>query len=72
MNQNRRPPTNPMAALASMSGAPAAVSGQNVGQYVTAAMLAAAAGECTCETCRLMARAAKIMRTSLVEEDSDG
>jgi len=62
---------NPMAAIAAMTGQQASSGAQNIGQYVTAAMLAAAGSNCTCETCRLMAKAAKLMRTNLLEEEND-
>ncbi len=42
--------------------------GGNLGQYVTAAMLAAGDGGCTCETCKLMRQAGREMRKNLVTE----
>ena len=49
-------------------GGNSAPSGPNIGQYVTAALLAAAEDNCTCETCALMRKAAKSMRQSLLQE----
>lgn len=64
---------NPMAALAALGGQNGPTGGaQNIGQYVTAAMLAAGTIGCTCETCRLMGKAAVIMRKNLLEGDDDG
>ena len=45
--------------------------GNLMGQYVTAAMLAAAQDHCACETCKLMRRASKAMRAGLLEGDDD-
>ena len=69
----QRPPLtrNPLEALAGLAGPNTSGPAAGVGQYITAAMLAAAAGGCGCETCRLMARAAKAMRQGLLTEDDD-
>jgi hypothetical protein len=65
-------PPNPLAALQQLNQPLAQSEASGIGQYVTAAMLAAASGQCGCETCRLMARAAVLMRRSLPVEDNDG
>lgn len=54
------------AQLLDLAGAGRSPAESNLGQYVTAAMLAAAQDGCDCETCKLMAQAGKLMRQGLV------
>ena len=63
--------SNPLQALAGLGAPVPSSNSAGVGQYITAAMLAAAAGGCNCETCKLMARAARAMRKGLIEDDDD-
>lgn len=72
MAANNRPATNPLANLAAISGQGEMPQMANVGQYVTAAMLAAASSQCTCETCVLMAKAGRLTRESLAREADNG
>mgnify|MGYP001561850874 FL=1 len=68
---NKQAQAAQLQALAALSGGGAPPAGNLMGQYVTAAMLAAAQDQCACETCKLMRRASKAMRAGLLEGDDD-
>lgn len=61
-----------LAAMAQMTGASTPMPADNIGQYMTAAMLAASSIHCDCETCKLVNRAAKAVRRQLAEEGDNG
>jgi hypothetical protein len=66
MTNTRRPPPSPADLAQLIAPGAAAAGAPNIGQYVTAAMLAAAQDPCDCECCQLLRTAGKAMRQSLL------